>query len=448
MTNPIEIPIKKPYDKQQYIISVPKKKKLLILSRRWGKTSLAEQLVLRRAITNKNYRCAWSAPTYKSVIESFNEHIDILEPITARLNRDEKTIKLINGSKIEYWSSDNPKAGRGRKYHIWVSDETQDQRNLKEFLVGSVYPTLTDFGGELWVLGTANGEGSELHEFYLECTNDPELWYVATGVIEDNPFLKPEFVSELRRAYAGNKDLELQELDSVWVRIDGVAPLIRKNPWDALYDTKDDSMQSRVLALDSAVNGDTTSIVGIWQDPLTEHYYTDYNDIHCFVAEDQQEIDFIELENTLWGLWSTGKYAWLAYDPYQNVSMMQRLRLRGVRTFEFTQNNMRLAADSYLRETLGEGKYHHPNHEQLTEHILAATMKYTNEKIRLIKATQKSKIDLAVCLSMALWTHNLKRPGLITGYSPQVANTRTSTGPIATDKGPTFDLAKLSPWGK
>lgn len=443
----IEIALEEPYDRQWEMIRAPRKKKLLIISRRWGKTTLAKHLVVKNAIIHKNFRAAWSAPSYKSVIDQFNEHIEILAPITKRLNRDEKIIYLINGSRIEYWSSDNPKAGKGRKYHIWVSDETQDQRNLREFIVGSVYPTLTDYGGELWVLGTANGEGSELHDFYLMAEADPDVWFVASGVIEDNPHLDPVFVAELRRAYAGNKDLELQELDSVWVRINGVAPLIRKNPWEALASTIENNDRSRVLALDSSVSGDTTSLVGIWQDPFTEHYYTDYNDVQCFEAPDQGEIDFIELEKTIWGMWTTGRYAWLAYDPYQNVSMMQRLRARGVRTFEFTQMNMRLAADSYLRQTLGEGKYHHPNHDKLTEHILAATLKYTNDKIRLIKATDKSKIDLAVCLSMALWTHNLKRPGLISGYSPQVAGNRSSTVPSAATS-PFIDLANLSPWRK
>lgn len=441
----IEIRLPKLYDKQQEIYDNRKKFNLIIISRRWGKTTMSKRLVIEPAIRQPGYLAAWSAPKWKYMLAEFEKHAEILEPLTERLHREERTIKLTNKSILEYWSSDDPGAGRSRKYNRWVSDETQQQRELEVFISGSVIPTLLDLRGDLWALGTANGEGSELHTLYNRALTQPDLWQVASGRIEDNPYMDPEEIKILRSAYANNKDLEAQEFDSQWIRIDGVAPLIRKSAWDDLYGTKEDSSTSRVLALDASTKSDTTAIISVWLDKNSDIYYSDIEDIICIEPEAEgEEVDFMELENTIYRMWLTGKYSWFAYDPSQAILLAQRLRMKGVRCFEFTQNNMRNKADSYLRQVLNENRYHHPGSPELTEHILNATLKYNGEAVRLVKPQASKKIDLAVALSMALYTYFLKGPSLLQDYKPQVAGNR-SPNLILPATTPFFDLGKFSP---
>jgi hypothetical protein len=367
-----------------------------------GKTTLTGRVLKHAALTTERYRAAFSAPTWKLMMETFEGYRNSLQPAISRVSREDRRIELVNGSVIEFWSSDDNQAGRGRRYHLWVSDESQRQRNLSTFIRGSVRPTLADFKGSLYVLATANGEGSELHDFYLDCLQDKN-WFVAHGRLEENPYIDLEEINTMRRELG--PELAAQELDSEWVRIDGVTPLVRASQWDQLYSEKENRGQRKVLAIDASVNSDVTALVAVWSED--NNYYVDYGDVN-FIEPDvfTGEVDYLGLETQLLDMWATGKYAGFAYDPYQMVSLAQRLKQRGVTVYEFTQSNMRNNSDSYLRQVIGEARVHHPNHDILTEHVFNATLKFNpNNSVRIIKLNKNNKIDLAIALSMAVWTH-------------------------------------------
>lgn len=420
--NDITISLQAPYEAQQKIIDNRKRNNLLVLSRRWGKTTLSGTIVVKDALLKDSFRQAWSAPTWKLMLETFEQHRNTLYPVTKRVNREDRRIELINGSVIEYWSSDDPSAGRGRKYHRWVADEMQRQKNFSAFVKGSLRPCLADYRGELWILGTANGEGSDFHEYYLQALADKKNWQVAHGTLDQNPYIHPEEIASMRIDLG--PELAAQELDSKWIRISGVTPLVLQSQWLQLYQEKENNTRPRVLALDCSVNGDTTAIIGVWRDDTDGHFYTDYNDIHYFEPSEETdgEIDFSEVENTLWKLWITGKYSAVVYDPYQAVSLIQRLKKRGVRTQQFNQGSRRLQSDSFLRQCLMDKTYHHPDHFLLTDHMLNSVMKFTNDDhIRIIKPDKTRKIDLAVALSMALY--HLSQNYVLNGvrYEPLVS---------------------------
>lgn len=418
--------------KQDIILKNRKRNNFLLSSRRSGKTTFCERLAAEEAIKYPNRRVAWSAPTWKLMIETFERHKSTLLSIIKRINREDRRIELINGSVIEYWSSDDPSAGRGRKYHIWISDETQRQRKLNEFIKASVRPCLADYRGELWILGTPNGVGSDFHELWLECENsekeNPGTWNFAKIALEDNPYIHPDEIKQMRQDMGFT--VSRQEIDAEWVKIDGIAPLIHKLAWDDLYEVSDKRRSQKVMVVDGSLSGDTTSIIGVWKDLITNEYYVDYEDIHVFdpqVTEHMMDgqIDFAVVENVLMHMWETNRFMALGYDPYQMVSLAQRLKRRGVRTIEFTQNAQRIKADSYLRQVLNDGLLHHPDHPELNEHVLNATIKYSPQNtIRIVKSQKSKRIDLSVCLSMAVYLLNTMHPSSITEYSAAVGNIR------------------------
>lgn len=417
----IQITLQKPYTKQQELINNKKRNNLLLLPRRYGKTTVSKILVAREAIKVPNYRAAWSAPVWKLMTETFEEFVELLEPITKRLSREDKRIQLINGSLLEFWSSQDPSAGRSRKYHRWVSDETQKQRSLQAFIKGSVRPSLADYRGDLWILGTPNGVGSAFHELYLECMSELSNWQVAHGSLNDNPYIHPDEIIQMRKELG--PILSAQELDAQWVRIDGIAPLVSTIDWNNLYFISEAQRSMKVLALDASINSDTTGLVAGWRDLINHEYFIDYDDVHCIrPSTEDGQIDFMLLEELIWRLWLTGKYSLFVYDPYQCVSMAQRLRSRGVRTQEFTQNTQRLKADSFLRQVINDQQFHHPDHPDLNQHMLNATLKYgQGSSVRLVKPEKTKHIDLAVATSMAIYTLSTMTAQAANQYDPQSA---------------------------
>lgn len=141
-------------------------------------------------------------------------------------------------------------------------------------------------------------------------------------------------------------------------------------------------------------------------------------------------------------MWLTGKYSAIAYDPYQLVSIAQRLKSKGVSVVEFTQNSMRLKSDGFLRQLLNESRLHHPGHEVLTQHMRDATVKYTGTNFRIVKVQRSAKIDLAIATSMALWTLNSLLP-IDTGLFQPVL-TRKQLDLYKRQNA--SDLERLSPW--
>ncbi len=100
----------------------------------------------------------------------------------------------------------------------------------------------------------------------------------------------------------------------------------------------------------------------------------------------------------------------VCYDPYQLVNMMQRLRRDRVAWCRaFDQNKARLLADTDLKQRLTERSFWHgsnPEHrEEVRLHFEGAKAKIPageDRRIRMEKRTARSKIDLAVAVSMGV----------------------------------------------
>ena len=83
---------------------------VLVVHRRAGKTTAALNHLQRDALTTKNSRYAYIAPTYKmaknvawDIIKQYSKDITGVE-----YNEAELTVKYPNGSKLTLYGSDNP----------------------------------------------------------------------------------------------------------------------------------------------------------------------------------------------------------------------------------------------------------------------------------------------------------------------------------------------------
>ena len=137
----------------------------LVAGRRWGKTTLLVMLAIDAALAGKSVGVF--SPTYKFLGPLY-------EPIVAALyilpntsiNRALGEIRLDGGGAIDLWSLDHTaRAGRGRKYHLALIDESaHDEDRLTDSFPSAIAPALLDYAGSVVAASTPNGLEGRFHE--------------------------------------------------------------------------------------------------------------------------------------------------------------------------------------------------------------------------------------------------------------------------------------------
>jgi len=164
------------------------------------------------------------------VAPTYNDISDVSVPIFKELlgpdvfekawKEQKKTLELPHG--ILYCrSADNPeKIGRGGKYHFIHIDEARDCKRLGS-LVSTLWPTLADYQGNMWVTTTTNGKDEAWKEFYNKAYN---IWRA------ENPLaLTPQ-----EPVYDTNPDGDSDYTLFTWRTVDNTAlPHLQKEVQDA-----------------------------------------------------------------------------------------------------------------------------------------------------------------------------------------------------------------------
>src|SRR3954469_6633373 len=110
----IRLILPKPHSGQQKILRAKKRFNVVDCGRRFGKTLIGTSLELEPAL--EGYPVGWFAPSYKYLIEVWREVIRLLRPVISEKNAQEKRVQLVTGGVIDFWSLEDPDAGRSRKY--------------------------------------------------------------------------------------------------------------------------------------------------------------------------------------------------------------------------------------------------------------------------------------------------------------------------------------------
>jgi len=137
------------------------------------------------------------APDYKITSETYQEISQILEPITTQSSKVDGVIRTRGGGRVDFWTLNNPRAGRSRRYHGVIIDEAAfadgDMRAIWE---QSIKPTLLDFRGVAWVFSTPAGKDDE-NWFYAICNDPASEWAQFHAPTASNPFLPADEVAKL-----------------------------------------------------------------------------------------------------------------------------------------------------------------------------------------------------------------------------------------------------------
>jgi hypothetical protein len=182
---------------QKKIRQEAKRFNVLDCGRRWGKSKLSVNLLVEGAL--EGYPVGYFAPQYKLLEGTFKECHNALEQVIKR-KHDQQFIELVTGGIIEFWSLDNPNAGRSRKYKVAIVDEAAFVKDLWEAWTQSIRPTLTDLKGGAWFMSTPKGK-NDFYKLWMRGQTGEEGWASWQMPTSTNPFID---ISEI---YSAEKDL-------------------------------------------------------------------------------------------------------------------------------------------------------------------------------------------------------------------------------------------------
>tara|TARA_R110002020_G_scaffold402806_1_gene612927 strand:+ start:72 stop:1346 length:1275 start_codon:yes stop_codon:yes gene_type:complete len=175
--------VHKELDKYRYAV--------LCTHRRFGKTTLCLNHLIKMAMTSKNHapRFAYIAPTYSQAKKIAWDYLKFYtEKIPGtKWNESELRCDLLNGSRISLLSSENPDSIRGIYLDACVIDEAS---NVSQNLIDEVIvPALSDRRGKLFLVSTPQGMNNIFYDYYNKAQADPK-WFLykakasETGIVD------------------------------------------------------------------------------------------------------------------------------------------------------------------------------------------------------------------------------------------------------------------------
>jgi len=182
---------------QRRVIEEAKRFNVVCCGRRWGKTFLGMDRLIRAALEGKPV--AWFAPNYRLLSDVWRKLQKTLRPIVVKVNEQERRLELLGGGVIEMWSLDGPDAGRGRGYALVVIDEAALVSNLEQVWQQTIRPMLLDLEGEAWFLSTPKGMNYFKSLFDLGQDSEQEEWVSWQMPTGENPRMKPSEIEAARR---------------------------------------------------------------------------------------------------------------------------------------------------------------------------------------------------------------------------------------------------------
>jgi hypothetical protein len=205
---------------QKHILQNAKRFNHLRCGRRFGKTTLIEEL---SSIALDGHRVGIWFPTYKDLSEVWKDLKKTYLPVILKQNEQLHQIELVTGGLIDFWSMEQPESGQGRKYHRAIIDEAAKAPKLYQAWENTIRPTLTDYIGDAFILSRPKGKNNG---FYLieEKHRQFDNWAFFHFTTYDNPHIQTTEIEEAKT-----------QLDDINFRQEYLAEYVDANDRPFLY---------------------------------------------------------------------------------------------------------------------------------------------------------------------------------------------------------------------
>ena len=167
----------------------------VVTSRQWGKSLLGQNLLLYWLLATPNQKGCWISPIYNQAKKVFQELSDASNSIIQQSNKAELTLKFVNGSTVQFLSSERPDSVRGFSFNYMVVDEAAyvNERGFET----AILPTLTAIGKKCLIISTPKSK-NWFYKYYLRGLDGSTEYISFKGQSTDNPFIDQSFIAQQR----------------------------------------------------------------------------------------------------------------------------------------------------------------------------------------------------------------------------------------------------------
>ena len=373
--------------------------------RRWGKSFLGIRAECHPLL--EGYPVGWFAPNYKILSDAFNDISRILHPVTKSLSKTDKRIELITGGIAEFWTLTDKNAGRSRKYKRVIVDEAGLVADLEDIWNESIRPTLTDYQGDGWLLGTPKGQNYFWKAFEWGQSDDRPDWASWQMPTITNPTI-PNLALEVEAARLGMPERSFQqEYEAVFLEESGgVFRKVRQAVDAGRNQNEPRNDRHCTLGVDIARVEDFTVLTVVNQDGK-QIYFDRFNQI----SWERQVSSIIDVANQYRAsviLDSTGMG-----DP-----IFEQLRKVGIPVtgFHFSNSSKEQLID-HLAMSIEQDKCRLMDIPTQTAELMAYQYEVTPSRNIRMNAPQGMHDDCVIGLALAMWG-NLTITYDDTGYNP------------------------------
>jgi hypothetical protein len=165
--------------------------------RQFGKSLLAQNLMMYWLLSETQQKGAWIAPVYNQCKKIFDELTIACYELIEKQNRADLTINFINGSTLHFLSTDNYNTIRGFSFNYMVIDEAAFVK--QEAIEQAVMPTLTALGKKCLIISTPKSK-NWFYEYFLRGNTQNPTYIAFKGRSHDNPYVDQSFIEEQRKS--------------------------------------------------------------------------------------------------------------------------------------------------------------------------------------------------------------------------------------------------------
>jgi len=231
----------------------PHKFGVVVTSRQWGKSLLAQNLLLYWLLQNPNQKGCWISPVYNQCRKVFQELTNASHEIITKSNKAELTVEFVNGSTLIFLSSERPDSIRGFSFNYVVVDEASfvSEQAVSE----AIFPTLSALGKKCLIISTPKSK-NWFYSVYLKGLDGSGDYISFSGKSADNPYISQQFIEEQRKSLPASifrTEYEAEFTDAgndVFTNLENVCV---KNEWD-----QPNRNTSYYYGVDSGFNNDFT----------------------------------------------------------------------------------------------------------------------------------------------------------------------------------------------
>ena len=165
--------------------------------RQFGKSLLAQNLMLYWLLKSPKQKGAWISPIYNQSKKVFQELSNAAHEIITHSNKADLTMEFVNGSTLQFLSAERYDSIRGFSFSHMVVDEAAFIKEIA--MQEAIFPTLSALGKKCLIISTPKSK-NWFYNTYLK-GNDAGSDYISfRGVSTDNPHISQQFIDEQRKS--------------------------------------------------------------------------------------------------------------------------------------------------------------------------------------------------------------------------------------------------------